>query len=296
MKKLLKLLPIVVFVTAAFAQTPVPQATPSTPTASNTAVNTANPNDAVIKYQEFLRDEARLHREYTQAYYDTIWKSLGLIVIGIGAVLTWLNWKSKKDIQDQINANFKATFQSVVDQKLAQVDTLIAEGKEKSAKQFEDIGTIILELSAKSKVIGAEIKAELKKEAVANVEDLKGKSILWVDNFPKNNGYPVSVLEKAGVSVSLALDTAEAIEGLQKFKYDLIISDMGRRGNPSAGLDLLKECKDLKIETPVIIYASSKALDAYGKKAEELGAVATTAEVTGVLNLVQKYLAGQNQK
>ena len=119
----------------------------------------ANPNDAVIKYQEFLRDEARLHREYTQGYYDTIWKSLGLLVIGIGAVLTWLNWKSKKDMQDQVNANFDASLQGLFKQKLKEVDDLIVEGREKSAKQFEDIGKIILELSAKSKVIDLEIEA-----------------------------------------------------------------------------------------------------------------------------------------
>jgi len=261
-----------------------------TTTTPNTPQKATDPNETIIKYEEFLREETKLHREYTQKYYDMIWGLLGALGIIVGAVLTWLNWKSKKDIKKQINDQFKRTVQSLLDEKLKQIDNLIKDGKEKSAKQFEDIGRIILELSEKSEKIKVQGQTEVEAEEKSDVNRLKGKTILWVDDYPVNNEYPMRILSNAGIKFSLALDTEEAINILKKQKFDLIISDMGRGSNYSAGLDLLKELKLLKIETPVIIYASTKALDGFGNEALKLGAIAITTGVTRVLNIVQKVL------
>ncbi len=282
MTKSIKFKPIVfLFCLTSFGQTT---------TAPSTPQKTTDPNETVMKYEEFLRDETKLHREYTQEYYDMIWKLLGGLGIVIGGVLTWLNWKSKEDIKKQVNAQFKETVQGLLDEKLKQIDNLIKEGKEKSAKQFEDIGRIILELSAKSDKIGVQGQTEIEEEEKSDVDNLKGKTILWVDDFPENNDYPKEMLEQAGVKFSLALDTEAAVNLLQKQKFDLIISDMGRGNNRSAGLDLLKELKRINVNTPTIIYASSQAIDTFGKEALKLGAIAVTTGVTRVLNIVQKVL------
>lgn len=283
MKKLIKLFPIVfLFCLTSFGQTT---------TAPTTAQKTTDPNETVIKYEEFLRNETKLHREYTQEYYDMIWKLLGALGIVIGGVLTWLNWKSKDDIKQQVNAQFKETVQGLLDDKLKQIDNLIQEGKEKSSKQFEEINKIILELTAKSEKISVQGRAETNvEEEESDVYNLKGKTVLWVDDFPENNEYPKRMLEQAGIKFYLALDTQSAVKILQKQKLDLIISDMGRGDNHSAGIDLLKELKRLKIDTPTIIYASKQAIDTYGKEALKLGAIAVTTGVTRVLNVVQKVL------
>ncbi len=248
-----------------------------------------DPNEIVMKYEEFLREETKLHREYTQKYYDMILKLLGALGVAVGGVLTWLNWKSKEDIKKQVNVQFEKTVQGLLDEKLRQIDNLIKTGKEKSEKQFEDIGKIILELSTKSEKIETKGQPEFEYEEV-NVNNLKGKNVLWVDDYPINNKYPQTMLEQAGIKFALAVDTAEAIKVLQKQKFDLIISDMGRGDNRSAGLDLLKELKLLNIKTPLIIYASTQAIRNYGKEAIELGAIAVTTGVTGVLHNVQKVL------
>ena len=283
MTKSQKLIPIIfLFCLTSFGQTA------TTPTILQ---KTADPNETVMKYEQFLREETKLHREYTQEFYDMIWKLLGALGIVIGGVLTWLNWKSKEDIKKQVNAQFKETVQGLLDDKLKQIDNLIQDGKEKSAKQFEDIGKIILELSAKSEKISVEGQSVTQEdEEESDVDNLKGKTILWVDDFPQNNDYPKGMLEQAGIKFTLALDTESAVKILQKQKFDLIISDMGRGDNRSAGIDLLKELKRLNINTPTIIYASSHAIDTYGNEALKLGAIAVTTGVTRVLNIVQKVL------
>jgi CheY-like chemotaxis protein len=271
----------------------------TTPTVYQT--NEVNLNDQILKYQEFLRDETKLHREYTQEYYAMILKLFSLIAVLVGAVLTWLNWKSKKDVKEQVNLRFQETVQGLLDKKLKTVqelldeqlrqsDLLINENKEKSAKQFEKINKMILELSAKSDKINEQTSQNFRENEKANVNTLKGKKILWVDDYPENNDYPRQMLEQAGVIFDLALETESAINILRTKKFDLIISDMGRGSNHSAGLDLLKELKKIGINTPVVIFASSRALNRYGEEARALGAIAVTSGITDVLNVVQKEL------
>lgn len=282
MAKSLKLFPILtVFFISSFGQTN-PQETPPH--------KLVDPNETVLRYEEFLREETKLHREYTQEYYDMLWKLLGAIGILVGGVLTWLNWKSKSDIKKEVNEQFKETVQGLLDEKLRQIDNLIKEGKEKSTKQFDDIGRIILELSAKSEKISDQGQEEIEKEEKSDVERLKGKSILWVDDHPENNTYLMEMLARVGVKFTLGFDTDQAMKLVKMEKFDLIISDIGRGNNRTAGLDLLKELKKLNNRTPIIIFASASAIGSYGKEALELGAIEATAGTTKVLSTIQRIL------
>lgn len=248
----------------------------------------SNPNEAILRYSEFLREEARLHREYTQAYYSNL---LGLITaIGIiaGAVLTWLNWNSKANIRNQVNEQFKSTVGSILDEKVNQIDHLIQEGKEKTERQFEEINRLILELSTRS--YGLVSEPTESKEQRGDIDYLEGKRILWVDDYPENNRHPQSILKAAGVRIDLALETEEAYLTLDRNRFDLIISDMGRGENRTAGLDLLKGLKERNNKTPAIIFASRNAINNYGEEAQMLGAKATAASITELLMTVHALL------
>jgi CheY-like chemotaxis protein len=274
--------------------------------------NEVNLNDQILRYLEFLREEARLHREYTQWYYSMILTLLSALSIIISAILVWLNWKSKKDIKTQVNQQFKERGENIINEKIKQFDLLINEkgeniindiktqnekirqfdllineNKQKATKQFEEINKILLELSAFSNRIG---KQKNREEQQINVNDLRGKNILWVDDYPENNDYPMEMLKQVGIKFSLAKETEDALDILRKKKFDLIISDMGRGDNPSAGLDLLKELKNIGINTPVIIFSSSQAIKKYGHNALELGAIELTTGFANLLNIVQKEL------
>ena len=253
---------------------------------------TSDPNETVLKYEEFLRDETKLHGEYSQEYYETILKLLSGVVIIAGGIFTWFNWKSKEDIRKQVNEQFKEKIQGIIAEKLSEIDDIIKSGKEQSAKQFESINKIILELSAMSNRldIGNERGINIKEQEKNDVNKLKGKRILWVDDYPGNNDYPIQVLEEAGIKFTLAISTEDAMNSLKIQKFDLIISDMGRGANRSAGLDLLKLIKTNNIDTPVVIYCAPKAIEVYGNEALKLGATAIVTGHSRILNIVQKLL------
>ena len=277
---------------------------------SDTAINqenNVNLNDQILRYQEFLREETKLHREYTQEYYTMILYILSGLGVSIGIVLTWLNWKSKKDIKEQVNQQFRETFEGIINKKVSQLnekidqvdslnekiiqaDSLINANKEKAAKQFKEINKMILELSEKSNKISKQTDKNFEKDEQTNAANLRGKKILWVDDYPSNNNYPREILEQAGIKFSLARDTSQAVNILKKEQFDLIISDMGRGENPSAGVELLTKLKSLKINTPTIIFSSTHALGKFGSDALELGASACTTKITDLLNNVQKIL------
>lgn len=248
--------------------------------------------EILLEYEKTLKDEQKADMEFTQKYYDTILKLLGAIVVVGGGIFTWLNWKSKEDIKKQVNEQFKEKIQAIMDEKLSQIDEIIRNGKEKSAKQFEDINKIILELSVKSNKIGLVNSPDIDNNdnIKKDVTGLANKEILWVDDHPRNNDYPRQILGEAGIKFTMALSTEEAMKILESKKFDLIISDLGRGSNRTAGLELITQIKENKITTPIVIYASQLAIKNFGAKATELGAVAVTSGYSGVLSTVQGLL------
>jgi CheY-like chemotaxis protein len=103
--------------------------------------------------------------------------------------------------------------------------------------------------------------------------------ILWVDDQPDNNRYEIQQLGVNGYSVVKAKSTDGAVKLLSegKLKPILIISDMVRREpdgrNPEAGLELLKQIKDLPDykDTPVFFYVSYATVGKYLEAVTEAG-------------------------
>lgn len=117
-------------------------------------------------------------------------------------------------------------------------------------------------------------------------------SVLWVDDYPKNNSYFVEQLAKLGVTVELALSTAEALQKLGRRKYSVVISDMGReesgKDNPTAGLDLLSKVREQFPDLPVVFFCSAYAVRTYKDEALRMGASgisSSPAELFGLLHL-----------
>lgn len=96
------------------------------------------------------------------------------------------------------------------------------------------------------------------------VQRIAGAQLLWVDDRPENNIYPIRAMEAVGIQVTLSRSTEDALEKLRSRAYDVIISDMGRQPPDSkapydsrAGYTLLDILRDQHILTPLIIYAGS---------------------------------------
>ncbi len=62
---------------------------------------------------------------------------------------------------------------------------------------------------------------------------IKGAVVLWVDDNPPNNQLEVDILSDLGIRFVHALSTKEAMERLERDKYDLVISNVGRDEPPT---------------------------------------------------------------
>ncbi len=134
-------------------------------------------------------------------------------------------------------------------------------------------------------------------EELSKLGDLKEKAssmkILWVDDFPANNKSIMDIYQNIGVDFDIAIDSEDAYELLEKNKYNLIITDMGRHSENMAGLSLIKNIKKMSInpKPPVILYASQKAIDMYGSLAIGEGAKLATSSARELIMMINQMIA-----
>lgn len=109
--------------------------------------------------------------------------------------------------------------------------------------------------------------------------------VLWVDDSPANNRFEERALGELGVEIRLCLSTEEALLQLSREPFDLVISDLGRPGDPEAGYTLIKRMREGGYEIPVIIYTNRASPD-QREQARERGASGRTASPTELFELV----------
>ncbi len=127
----------------------------------------------------------------------------------------------------------------------------------------------------------------------AGAGSLPRRSILWVDDNPKNNGFIVQMLRDRGINVDIALTTQEAAPQIGSDRYGAFVSDMGRDEGgefvPNAGINLLKKVRAKDPQIPFVIYCSARGVRDYGEEALQLGATDVT---TSPANLTRNILQG----
>ena len=83
--------------------------------------------------------------------------------------------------------------------------------------------------------------------------------VLWVDDRPANNEYERKWLRPHGIVFDSVVSTEEALEQLVNETYDLVITDLGRRGSSdrsaTAGATFLEQSIVRGGGPPVIVYA-----------------------------------------
>lgn len=124
------------------------------------------------------------------------------------------------------------------------------------------------------------------------VNQTKVKSILWVDDHPKNNSLDIENLEKKGIEVVLSFTTDDALKKLTSSKtFDRIISDMSRRMNgkyeDKAGINLLKAVRSQGKDTPFLIYCTENSVLRYKQEAIESGVTIITSSSTELMKALQ---------
>ncbi|MCG7539759.1 response regulator [Pseudoalteromonas sp. OF7H-1] len=109
--------------------------------------------------------------------------------------------------------------------------------------------------------------------------------VLWVDDRPDNNIHERQAFEAQGLEFTLALSTDEALSILNREKFAVIISDMGRKEGPQEGYVLLDALRKNGNSTPFVIYAASN-LPEHKKMARERGALGSTNRAQELFSLV----------
>jgi CheY-like chemotaxis protein len=82
---------------------------------------------------------------------------------------------------------------------------------------------------------------------------IKGARILWIDDHPENNTWERRMLEAFGASFVTVETTASAIAMLNRERFDVIISDIGRDAEES-GLEAFPTIRASAINTPIVFY------------------------------------------
>ncbi|HET8657612.1 MAG TPA: response regulator [Micromonosporaceae bacterium] len=134
--------------------------------------------------------------------------------------------------------------------------------------------------------------AEALTEAVPDARaqrQLQGRLVLWVDDRPDNNRYERHALEALGIRFAISTSTDDAVKQVRYQPFDLIISDMGRPGDPRAGYTLLDKLKSEGDRTPFIIYAGSRAPE-HVEEAIRRGAIGCTSSPQELIVIVIRAL------
>jgi len=241
------MLPAIVFVIAASA---APAQPPQTTTSNDTAKTM---QEELHQYREDLYREAHDHREFLESYYTKVSAAAGSLVVLFLAVLTFLNWKSRKDIDDAVAKRFDEKIGGKINKQIEEMMTHL------QAKQ-DEVDRILKRMN--------EAKLASATGATYDREQLRGKSVLWVDDHPENNAYEARVLKDSGVKIDEASSTSEALDKLKRGRYDLIITDMSRERKDD-GITLIDEVRKIDERLPVVIFCGRKMVERFRDAAEQ---------------------------
>jgi CheY-like chemotaxis protein len=125
--------------------------------------------------------------------------------------------------------------------------------------------------------------------------DDRAAPILWVDDFPSNNAFLIQSLAQDGVRVREELSTSAAMKALERERFSVLISDLGRkedgREDPLAGLHLTEAVRSTGNQIPILIFAGQRGL-AHKDALLQAGANEVTASAVDVLRFVSQHKTG----
>jgi CheY-like chemotaxis protein len=124
------------------------------------------------------------------------------------------------------------------------------------------------------------------------MDELIGRSILWVDDNPLNNELVVRALRKFQMVVEQVTSTEAGLSKLASRHFDLIISDMGRGENMRAGYELLDQVRSGNKSIPFLIFAGSDTSE-FRAEAQKRGAQLSTNDMVELVDTIVSLLGGR---
>jgi CheY-like chemotaxis protein len=128
-----------------------------------------------------------------------------------------------------------------------------------------------IELAQKSPQWEVNISVEDKEQALRRTKEhlaiFRGAQILWVDDHPENNLNERRMFRQLKADVDTVKSTDEALSMLQKGNYDLVLSDMKRADDDTAGLGFLKRIPQGAVI--VLQFESDEEYNRWGRRVAE---------------------------
>ncbi len=132
-------------------------------------------------------------------------------------------------------------------------------------------------------------------EGVPGLERLPARHILWVDDEPAGNAVLMAGFRDAGIEVTTARSTAEAMALLMELgdRVGAVVSDQGRvedgRLRLEAGTDLVRQMAEAGMRLPVAIFTSARGARG-GGAARKAGAEMVTSSATDLRRFVERHV------
>lgn len=119
----------------------------------------------------------------------------------------------------------------------------------------------------------------------SNIDELKYKKILWVDDHPEWSFGERRAFETMGITIISSFENNDALNKIKGQKFDLIISDYFSDQGHKKGLDLLKGTSRLHFNVPVIFYTSraTKSLKIEARENGAYGIVDSSGELSSLV-------------
>lgn len=102
--------------------------------------------------------------------------------------------------------------------------------------------------------VSSEDKERALRRAKKHLQVFRDARFLWVDDYPENNLNELVMFGQLKVGTQTAQSTEEALEILKNRHFDLVISDMARGDENTAGLKFLGQFRKVNETIPVIFY------------------------------------------
>jgi len=139
---------------------------------------------------------------------------------------------------------------------------------------------------------GASQQAVFALTATGTIGQLGGKRVLWVDDMPQNNEHGIKALQAQRIDVATSKSTQEALEQVQKRKFDVIITDQLRYEDgvrkDEAGYELIHRLQERGVKAPVILSTARPDREETHRR----GFYGTATSQEGVFELVMRVIQG----
>ncbi|HET6232508.1 MAG TPA: hypothetical protein VFE05_20700 [Longimicrobiaceae bacterium] len=136
---------------------------------------------------------------------------------------------------------------------LPRVKTLKVAGLELELASSELAGALSAR-SGLSPQVSARMAASVLRRAAVAGDALRGAYVLYVDDDLAANRREIEALRALGAAVHAVATTKSAVACVALNEYDLVVTDMTRPGDATAGLALAAAVEARRPGTPVIVY------------------------------------------